>query len=82
MYYRKQEDIKKFSKKSFYRRWWQPGWYFSDRDGYYKNSKKDSNEEKFWKNYSNRLIRRNKNDYYLNKSNNYRKEFEYWWTLW
>lgn len=78
MYYRKQEDIKRFTKKDFYRRWWQPGWYFSDRDGYYKNSKKHSRREQSYKKESNRRIRHNKNDYYLGKSNLCHREFDYW----
>lgn len=82
MYYRKIEDNKRHFKLEKERCGWIPGWWFNEDLGYYQYTKKHSNNEKYWKNHSNRIVRHNKNDYYLTKSNLYQKEFDYWWTLW
>lgn len=82
MYYRKIKDKEIFHKKYDKIPSYFCSHYFDESLGYWKYFKKNSNEEKYWKNYSNRIIRRNKNDYYLTKSNNHRKEFDYRWILW
>ena len=82
MYYRKIKDKEIFQKKYDRLHSYFCTHYFDENLGYWRCFKKDSKEEKYWKNYSNRIIRRNKNDYYLTKSNNYRKEFDYWCQLW
>lgn len=78
MYYRKQEDIKRFERKAYFTHWWERGWYLSKKLGYYRNSKKHSRREQSYKKESNRRIRHNKNDYYLTKSNLCHREFDYW----
>ena len=46
--------------------------------GKYIKYPKNSNAEHFWKRHSNRIIRR-RNEIY--RGNQYRKCFDYWWTL-
>lgn len=81
MYYRKIEDNRRHIKLEKEHCTWTPGLWFNEDQGYFKYTKKNSNSERYWKKYSNRLIRHRKNDYYLKKSNLYQKEFDYWWTL-
>lgn len=46
--------------------------------GKYIKYPKNSNRQKFYKRYSNRIARRNE---LPTKGNGYRKNFDYWWTL-
>lgn len=50
-----------------------------ERVGSYPKRKKNSNVQRFYKKYSNRLIRRNREAY---QNGDYRKAFDYWWTIW
>ena len=46
--------------------------------GKYIKYPKNSNAERYWKRHSNRIVRK-KNEIY--RGNQYRKCFDYWWTL-
>lgn len=48
-------------------------------DAGYIQYPKNSNAQRYWKKHSNRIVRRSK--YICGKGNQYRKHFEYWWTL-
>jgi len=41
---------------------------------------KHSNQQKWMKRYSNRVIRRNPENMISQKGNYYKKQFDYWWT--
>jgi hypothetical protein len=79
MYYRKHEDNRRHKKVADESSGYPHAWAFDEDKGFYTYQKE--NATKYLKNVSNRRIRHNKNDYYLTKSNQYHKEFEYWWTL-
>lgn len=46
--------------------------------GKYIKYPKNSNAQRYWKRYSNKIVRRSKEVY---RGNQYRKCFDYWWTL-
>jgi len=48
------------------------------RVGTYPKRRKNSRSQRFYKRYSNRIIRKSKEDYQYGR---YRKAFDYWWTL-
>lgn len=48
------------------------------RIGAYPKRQKNSNKQRFYKRYSNRIIRKSETVYQNGK---YRKVFDYWWTL-
>jgi len=47
--------------------------------GKYIKYVKNSNSPKYWKRHSNRIVRRSKDS--IPRGNQYRKYFDYWWTL-
>lgn len=88
--YRRKMNRKVFAKKkdigtySFYGPWvdwdydangnWMPV-------GKYIKYPKNGDARRYFKNYSNRKLRRSKIDTVPGKGNGYRKQFDYWWTL-
>lgn len=46
--------------------------------GKYIKYPKNSNAQRYWKRYSNKIVRHSKD---IHKGNQYRKCFDYWWTL-
>lgn len=49
------------------------------RIGTYPKRRKNSKKQRFYKRYSNRIIRKSRADY---QNGDYRKAFDYWWTIW
>ena len=49
--------------------------------GKYIKYPKDSEMRRYFKKYSNKKVRRAKYDDISTKGNNYRRQFDYWWTL-
>lgn len=49
------------------------------RIGTYPKRRKNSRKQRFYKRYSNRIIRKSREGY---QNGDYRKAFDYWWTIW
>lgn len=55
------------------------GNYYIDNDGVVKHYWKKGRVKKFLKKYSNRKVRRHKG---ILKGGQYKRKFDYWWSLW
>ncbi len=72
------------------RRWYGPGAYRSDKKGgrlcrSYSCTHSHPNIKKWFRRYSNRRFRRNKNEYWredILQRGQHKKSFDLWWTMW
>ena len=82
MWYRKVEDNKRHKKVNSSIVGYRSSWWFDTNKGYFTYTKGHSNRRcSFYKNFSNRKIRRNKNEEYSKKGNLHKKVFDYWWQI-
>lgn len=81
MWYRKIESDKRHKKVNSELVGYKSPWWLDEDKGYFTYSKNGhSTRFSFYKNVSNRRIRHNK-DYFSNKSNSYKKVFDFWYEM-
>ena len=71
--YSKKHYLNKFRGHDFYISWNRPEIPYSIKTWHTKN-----NFKTYYKKYSNRIVRKSKNEF---QHNSYRKEFDLWWTI-